>query len=342
MTTHRRHSGFSLIELMIAVTLGLIILAALTTFLVQTSDNRREMDRNTRQIENGRYAIDTLREDLTLAGFYSDTAPLVTPAWQKNDVCPPNLAAFGFQADPYNAPIPVFGYALGVGAPTTCLQNLIPGNDIVAVRRFSTESVTPAQALLNLDRWYLQNTQCASQIEAAPTQHFVVAAGGGPFPKLMVTCLGTDFAPVWRLREQVYYLRNCSVCSPAPDGVPTLWRAELDPLGTNTMKHYPMVEGIEALRVDYGVDNTGDGLPDLWTRDPGAVGNWANVTAVKVYILSRNLEQSPSWTDNKTYNLGLWGDTTPTNDKYKRHVYSALITLPNRSGPREPQIAAAP
>ena len=44
-------AGFSLIELMIAVTLGLIVLAALTTFFVQTSGNRQEMERSTRQIE---------------------------------------------------------------------------------------------------------------------------------------------------------------------------------------------------------------------------------------------------------------------------------------------------
>jgi type IV pilus assembly protein PilW len=342
MRTTRPQSGFSLIELMIAVTLGLIILAALTTFFVQTSENRREMDRNTRQIENGRYAIDTLREDLALAGFYADTAPLITPAWIANPVCPADIASFGFNADPYRAPVPVFGYELGAGAPTTCLKDLIPGNDIVAIRRFGSESLTPAQALLNVDRWYLQNAQCATQIEAAPTEHFVIGTGGALFPKTKVNCLGTDFAPVWRMREQVYYLRNCSTCSPAPDGVPTLWRAELDPVASLTMKHFPMVEGIEGMRVDYGVDNTGDGLPDLWTRLPATAADWANVTAVKIYILSRNLEPSPNWVDNKTYALGMWGDTVPVNDKYKRHVYSALISLPNRAGPREPQVVAAP
>jgi type IV pilus assembly protein PilW len=261
-------------------------------------------------------------------------------------VCPTAIADYGFSvAGGYFAPVPVFGYALGVGAPVTCLKDLIPGNDIVAIRRFNSEPVTPAQALLNADRWYLQNAQCAADIDVDPMNPFVVAAGGGPFPKRKVAC-GVDFADVWRLREQIYYLRTCSTCSPASDGIPTLWRAELDPLGLNTMKHYPMVEGIEGLRVDYGVDNNGDGLPDLWTRcdvaSPCTPAMWGNVTAVKVYLLSRNLEASPNWTDNKTYNLGLWGDTLPVNDKFKRHAYSALIALPNRSGPREPQLTAAP
>lgn len=337
-----RQSGFSLVELMIAVTLGLIILAALTTFFVQTSDNRREMDRNTRQIENGRFAIDTLREEVSLAGFYADTAAGVPPNWVMNPACPANLAAFGFSAaGGYFAPVPVFGYELGNGAPATCFDNLILGNDILVIRRFNTEPVTPAQALLNADRWYVQNAQCEEDKENFPLEPFVIAAGGGPFPKRTVSC-GIEYASVWRLREQVYYLRSCSTCVPAPDGVPTLWRAELDPVANVTMKHQPLVEGIEAMRFDYGVDNNNDGQPDLWTRLPATAADWGNVTAVKVYIVARNLEPSPSWTDNKTYNLGLWGDTLPQNDKYKRHQYQALISLPNRAGPREPQLATAP
>jgi hypothetical protein len=46
--------------------------------------------------------------------------------------------------------------------------------------------------------------------------------------------------------------------------------------------------------------------------------------------------------DNKTYNMGLSGSTTATNDAFKRHVYSAMVSMPNRTGPREPQLAAAP
>ena len=341
-------AGFSLIELMIAVTLGLVILGALTTFFVQTSENRREMDRNTRQIENGRYAVDTVRDDVTLGGFYADTAPLVTPTtWTTNDACPPNdHTQFGFAIAPaYTAPVPVFGYANGTGAPLGCFQNLILNNDILVIRRFNSESLTPAEAAAAPLRWYLQNSQCAADDQTVP---FKVNTGGGGFggaPLLhAVNCVGEG--RVWRLREQVYYLRSCSVCLPAPDGIPTLWRAELDPDGASTMKHVALVEGIEALRFDYGIDNTGDGQPDLWTRcdaaSPCDGTAWSNVTTVKMYVLSRNLDISPNWVDNKTYAMGLSGAVPPLNDKYKRHVYTANISLPNRTGSREPQLVAAP
>ena len=72
MRTYRYQAGFSLIELMIGMTLGLIVLAALTSFFVSTSSNRHEIERTSRQIENGRFAIDTLRSELRIAGFYAE------------------------------------------------------------------------------------------------------------------------------------------------------------------------------------------------------------------------------------------------------------------------------
>jgi type IV pilus assembly protein PilW len=350
-------AGFSLIELMIAVTLGLVILAALTTFFVQTSGNRTEMERNTRQIENGRYAIDSVREDVTLAGFYADTSPGVVPEWILNDVCPPDVASFGFAlAGGYKAPVPVRGYANGVGVPG-CLKDLVPATDVIAVRRFHTEPLTVAEAAAgpNNVRFFLQNSQCTAD---DPNFPFVTGLGsgagtpGGSFNLQRVACGGQP-STVWRMREQVYYLRTCSVCAPdAPvDNIPTLWRAELDPADLSTdgdplMKHSALVEGIEQMRFDYGVDTSGDGLADRWLRcdaaTPCDAATLGNVMAVKAYVLSRTLEESRDYKDEKTYAMGLSGSVGPFNDKYKRHVYSVLISLPNRSGSREPQLAAAP
>ena len=347
-----RQSGFSLVELMIAVTLGLIVLAALTTFFVQTSANRTEMERNTRQIENGRYAIDSMREDVALAGFFSDTAPLVVPTWTTNPACPATITDYGFAASPgvYTSPLPVFGYADAAGTPG-CLANIAPGSDVLVVRRFNSEpnTVAEASASTGAARWYLQNSQC---IDDSPDYPFKVGLGdSGVFALREVKCAGV--ARVWRLREQVYYLRTCSVCPPdAPvDTIPTLWRAELDPADTSAdgdaiMRHSALVEGIEALRFVYGVDTNGDGLPNEWKRcdaaAPCGAGVWANVTSVKVYVLSRNLEESRDYTDTKTYAMGLAGTVGPFNDKYKRHVYTAQIAMPNRSGSREPQLSAPP
>ena len=67
--------GLSLIELMISITLGLIILASLSTLFVNQSRTRVELDKSSRMIDNGRYAMELLSNDLRLAGWL----PLVGP-----------------------------------------------------------------------------------------------------------------------------------------------------------------------------------------------------------------------------------------------------------------------
>jgi type IV pilus assembly protein PilW len=62
--------------------------------------------------------------------------------------------------------------------------------------------------------------------------------------------------------------------------------------------------------------------------------------AVRLHILARNTETSGSWTDTRTYNLGLASiaDSTiggPFNDAYKRHIYSTVARAVNPSGRRE-------
>ena len=346
----RREGGFSLIELMIAVALGLIILAALTSFFVSTSANRSEMERNTRQLENGRYAIDTLREDLNLAGFYADLAPGVTPAWATPAACPAAIGDLSFTLVPaYAAPVPIFGYALGAGAPATCVPDIKANTDVVVVRRFNTEAFTLAQAQASTPsshpanrQFYIQISECS---EDPPLTPFVVDVGSGAgFSLRKLNC--TSIADLWRLREHTYYVRTWSTV--AGDNIPTLVRREVNvTAGGVVVDTVPLVEGIDNLRVDYGVDNTGDGQPDVWTRcdaaSPCDATAWANVTAAKIYVLSRNIDPTPNYTDKKLYSLGLWGKIDPAiGDAYKRHVYSTQIVMPNRSGPREPQMAAAP
>jgi len=67
--------GLSLVELMISITLGLLILSALTTLFVNQSRTRAELDKSNRMIDNGRYALELLSENLRLAGFYGDLDP---------------------------------------------------------------------------------------------------------------------------------------------------------------------------------------------------------------------------------------------------------------------------
>jgi type IV pilus assembly protein PilW len=132
------------------------------------------------------------------------------------------------------------------------------------------------------------------------------------------------------------------------DGIPTLKRAELGANGEFSV--VPLVEGIENLQLEYGLDTDGDSMPDAVTADPGTYGgcaadpcyvaNWLNAVTAKIHLLSRSTEATPRYRDTKTYPLGLQADGTeltvgPFNDGFKRHAYTETIRMNNPAGRRE-------
>src|SRR5512140_3570661 len=97
----RFQRGFSLIELMIAITLGLMIMTGLVSVFVKNSLVRSEIERSNRQIESGRYAVTLLTEDLRMAGFPS--------SFDRRDTIilpnPPPLPALTAPPDPCDASV---------------------------------------------------------------------------------------------------------------------------------------------------------------------------------------------------------------------------------------------
>lgn len=67
-TGFARELGFTLIELMVGIALGLLVIGIVTGIFLNVSANRRDMERAGRQIENGRYALQLLNDDLINAG----------------------------------------------------------------------------------------------------------------------------------------------------------------------------------------------------------------------------------------------------------------------------------
>src|SRR5260370_38156098 len=67
--------GFTIIELMIAMTISLVVLAALVGFFVNTSKSSREMSKTNSMIDNGRFVIQLLQADLEHGGFWGGYIP---------------------------------------------------------------------------------------------------------------------------------------------------------------------------------------------------------------------------------------------------------------------------
>jgi len=335
--------GMTLVEWMVSITIGLVLLAGLTTLIAQQSSTQAELERSSRQIENGRYAMQLLSEDLQMAGYYgeySNVSALAVPGAMPD---PCATAASDIEAAMV---IPVQGYdSLTTGLPS-CIAaaNHVAGTDILVVRRADPAAVTTAAAAAGAGgQVYLQSGLASASVDFNKKMGTGTDAAG----TTVFTLYKKDRATLALLRRflvRIYFVSPCSVpvgstCSSAADGgkpIPTLKVLELSASGNSTiMSTTPLVEGIENMQIDYGIDSTGDGAPDGSFVTGPALTDWPKVMALRIYLLARNSESSPGYADAKTYNLGLSGATTATGDGFKRHVFSQLIRLVNPSSRRD-------
>ena len=346
--------GFSLIELMIALIIAGILLFGLAVFFVSSSRSFSEAERVSRQIENGRYALGLLSEEIRLAGFYGEVKNVInlpsTPAPSAVIPMPatlPNPCATDFASVKAALPVPLQGVDAPGTAPT-CVPDAVSGTDIIVVRRANTTTIAAGSAVAN--GFYTQTTNC---VTLAPV--FQIAQSG--FTLTDKDC--TTVMPIRQYHVYIYYIAPCSVatgsggtCAAGDTPLPTLKRVELCSdtsaansacaSGADTMSNpEPLVEGIENIQYEYGLDTSGDGSPDSYTAAPSSVTQWSQVVAVRIHLLARNADATAGYTDTKSYAMGLLADGVTPNTltpggSFRRHAYTALVRVTNVSQRLEP------
>ena len=328
---HAASRGFSLIELMVALTLAGILLLGLATFFVTSSRSLSEAERVSRQIENGRYASSLIAEEIRHAGFYGQvanvlnlppTSAIPTPAAIPS-ACDTNVT------NVRNAlPVPI----QGVDAPDTvpsCVPDAVAGTDVLVIRRSNTTTIAAANAVAS--GYYTQTGNCLTQ-----TPIFKLDQSG--FTLHDKDC--TTVMPIRQYHVFVYYIAPCSVasgssgeCVAADKALPTLKRVELTPGAMSQPE--PLVEGIENMQLEYGLDTSGDGTADSYTAKPTTVAQWMQVVSVRVHLLARNTAATPGFTDTKTYDLGKNSDgtanTVTPGGGFRRHNYTEVVRVNNVS-----------
>ena len=341
--------GFSLVELMVALIIAGILLLGLAVFFASSSRSYSEAERVSRQIENGRYALATLSEDIRHAGFYGQIGNVTTlpiqPAPPAQIPMPASLplpCATDFASIKAALPVPIQGVdnVASATAPS-CVPDAVAGTDIVVIRRANTTTVAAGSggAAPVANGFYTQSSNCVTE---APVFQFAQSG----FTLHDKDC--TTVMPLRQYHVYIYYIAPCSVasgsggaCAAGDAPLPTLKRVELLPgssATTGTMSApVPLVEGIENIQYEYGLDTNGDGSPDSYTAAPAfsPTNQWAQVVAIRIHLLARNVDATPGYTDTKSYSMGLDASGNPVTltpgGAFRRHNYTALVRVVNVS-----------
>lgn len=363
-----RQQGLSIIELMISMGIGLLILAGLVTMFVNSSANQRELQRSSIRIENGRYAMDTITQDLHHAGYYGQYFLNTVPAAAQDPCAITALADIVAAA---RFPIQAYAAASATARPdlsaTTCATSTVPtnilstanlslGNDVLVVRRANTTALAALSNPVREDVYLQANPlEIAFQLgtSAAITSTSMI---DGVTPATIQNAQKTAAAEIRKLHVHIYFVAPCSrptgggnVCTGATDDdgspIPTLKRLELRfSGGERNFEVVSIAEGIEHFQVAYGLDSDpatvstvtnfkGDGVPESYVRAP-TLAEHADIVDAQVSLLARNNDKTQGFTDTKTYLVGNLS-VGPFNDQYKRHVFNSRIRMTNLSSRRE-------
>jgi type IV pilus assembly protein PilW len=345
--------GFSAVELLISMVLGLLVVGAIGGLFVQHKTNYRQNEQNALMQENGRYALNLLASDLALAGFWGGA--------DCNDMtnCPPTISVqndCGTNWTTTTTPsAPATQYLMASSADSapadwSCFNSddyLKPGTNLLALKHAEGNPV------------YCQTEEDKRNNSFAGLIYLRTSGSSGsliesPVPPNCPTPAGA--AAFWRYIVHVYYISRgytatqCASKPTDPRCVPRLVRKTLGrrngkPIIFELDDGGELAEGIEYFHIEFGIDDSSmtddicdmDGIPDRYLsskEDYDAItpDELDCAISARIHVLVRSAESDSSYTDNKTYTFGS-GDGAVTrtfNDHFRRKVFTTTVQLRNQ------------
>jgi len=341
-----RIQGFSLVELMVALTIGLIILSSVSMLFVSSKKTYTTQDRLARLQENARFAMQFIIKDLRLTGYYGCVDEINADSVSNTLNSSTSFA--------YNAQIPLEGLnsAAGTWYPSgsaTLPSGIASGTDAIAIRMGDASSsvyidteMPNSSAELKVNSVTGFNTgdiimvsDCTStdimqitqvQTSSVKLQH---NPGGGSSPGNSTQKLSKAYSPSGNGTRVMKFMTRQYFIATGASGNPALWRQD------NTATPVELVDGIESLQVLYGKDTDSDRIPNLYLQ-AGAAGlqsaaDWSSVVSVRIGILARTVNDKDTDIDSGTYDVDGDGanDFTALGDRNKRRIFQAAVQLRN-------------
>ena len=329
----RRQHGVTLVELMVALALGLLITVAMLKVYVDASRMYRFNEGLARVQENGRFALEFIRRDARVAGFwgcYSD-APLTnqisatSDAWL--DVAAGHIT--GTNDDGLNSADSItFRSATGSGTLVNTTMTAISGDVSVD----SVATITSGMPVLISDC----NNGDIFQVTGISGTSLAHAAGTN-------TNTSANLSKAYASGSRVYQAQQSTFCiAPGADPSQPSLRRLINPTSGQTCASNgdELIEGVENLQILYGEDTdadsdgaNGDGTANRYVAIDEENLDPDRIVSVRLSVLARSLNNNLTTTPSP-YTYPPWVNpptlTTPA-DKRLRKVFTTTITLRNKA-----------
>jgi len=316
------NSGFTIIELLIAIALGLVILAGLYQTFRTQHDTYIVQDQVAAMQQNLRAAMYLVNRDLQMAGWYTN--------FDRNNH---NIDWDDQDGDNDPTTNPENGRALlfSVDNNATAGDGINDGTDMLVIvkggdaRRNLTPGESASGTNITLLDYNLDGDGVADLNNSSRKYGLLVKNDLRTADLFIVNTTAGSITNPWNLGDN--YLSGDTVFrtdiivykidNDATSGRPTLYRRNLG----NDNGYQPVAENIDNMQVRYQLNN------GTWLNAVG-ITNQAQVRAVEVILVGRTALPQKGFRDTETYNFA--NNPTPNpNDNYRRKVLSTIVKTRN-------------
>ncbi len=355
----RKLYGFTLVELMVAMAIGLIILAAVAQIFATSRGTYGLQEGMARVQEGGRFGMEFLAVDIRMAGYAGCNSDLTlgTPDGsgdcKTGEVC--NIASGATAPEIFN-PDGIQGHVYtgtgtALGAWTPALSSgyfsageVMPETDVIIIQRVSTTganlsgNTTPDNANIKIvkseslcksiaqnDVLMLSDCKSGDVFRTTNTPNCIgagdvtIAHAGGGNTQNRMTHKYGNDAELFKLVSRAYYIGT------GASGEPALFRKELvTGVGITAQE---LIEGVEDMRILYGEDTDADKVANIYST-ANNVSDWGNITSVRAGLLVRTPANVDTEPDIKTYPVA-GVSVGPFGDKRRRHAFTTTIQRRN-------------
>jgi type IV pilus assembly protein PilW len=323
-TVPRQAAGFSLIELMVALTIGLVMIAGAGFVFAKSRDIYRTMETTARLQENARYAMNIIEADLRMANFwgllsdpdlFTNSATTAVPfTTSVGSNCGPNVAFVTDVAKPVEGTNNTYTLSCGANG-----SGAAAGTDVLIVRRASTERIPQSVAGVQAEAGRLL-------IESSRTQAEIFkAASPGAIPATYAQSDPVGQPPLADTRRLIVNAYYIGADSSVAAGYPSLRRKTL--ITGPAFQDEEIIPGVEDLQVQFGVDVNGDRNADVFVN-PGSVPSGGVVVAARVWLRVRAQDIDVAHQDSQAYVYADRNQAAP-NDQIRRLVVMQTVQFRN-------------
>ena len=356
--------GMTLVELMIAMTIGLLLLAGAASMFMTNKRIYQDIGDLGALQENGRFALELMLNDLRMAGHPGCSDDIgaaenrLNSASGTTDVLNFKFAIEGSESGANWQPsgnstniIPTLGGSAN--------GNLVSGTDAITVRYLDPVIVNDTRTVLRANMTTVADNLPISNRTALTTNDLLAvsdcdgadifqvtavndpdttpnngnetlshAVGTAGTPPAAPNNASNNLSRTYSLGAQIarYVVRRYFVGRDT-SGSSLYWETP-----TSVGSPQVLVSGVNNMQILYGKDTDGDGIANsyLTASAVGAAAEWDKIVDIKLALLIATPNQNGSLaTDTGTYNL-LGTVVGPYNDQRRRRIYTSTIQIRNR------------